>query len=179
MPAAGDPAMISGMVNGAVELYLVRHAHAGDPSRWTGDDARRPLSAKGRLQADRLARHLAAAQIDADVILSSPRVRARETGDPIARALGMQVRIDDRLGGGLTLRGLEQVLVDAGNPVHAIVIGHDPDLSDLVAELSGAASIPMRKGALARLDGPRPLREGGCVLRWLIPPEALAGATAG
>ena len=167
------------MPNGAVELYLVRHAHAGDAARWTGDDARRPLSAKGRMQAERLARLLAALQVDIDVIVSSPRVRARESAEPIARSLGMEVRIDERLGGGLTIRGLEQVLVDHGDPSRALIVGHDPDFSDLVADLSGATSLPMRKGALARLDGSRPLRPGGAILRWLIPPDALAGEDAG
>jgi phosphohistidine phosphatase SixA len=163
----------------SVELYVVRHAHAGDPAKWTGDDARRPLSAKGHQQADRLARHLAGIGLRLDVILSSPRLRAVETADPIGRALELDVRIDDRLGGGLSLSSLEQVLADAGNPARAMIVGHDPDFTELVSELSGAQSIPMRKGALARLDGPRPLRSGGCILRWLIPPDALAGPDAG
>lgn len=161
-----------------IVLYLVRHAHAGDPARWTGDDARRPLSAKGRLQADRLARHLAAIAVDVDVIVSSPKVRAQETAEPIAKALAMSVRIDDRVAGGLTVRALDGVLGDAGDPGAAIVVGHDPDFSDLAAELSGTAVLPMRKGALARLDGPRPLRAGGCLLRWLLPPDALAAGNA-
>jgi phosphohistidine phosphatase SixA len=29
-------------------LFLMRHAHAGDPERWTGDDGLRPLTDKGR-----------------------------------------------------------------------------------------------------------------------------------
>jgi phosphohistidine phosphatase SixA len=162
------------MADATIALYLLRHAHAGDPARWTGDDARRPLSAKGRLQADRLARHLAALQLGVDAIVSSPKVRARETAEPIARALGMSVRIDDRLAGGLTIRGLDAVLSDAGDPGATIVVGHDPDFSDLLGDLAGAPSLAMRKGTLARLDGPRPLREGGLLLRWLLPPDALA-----
>jgi phosphohistidine phosphatase len=171
--------MMSRMANSAIELYVLRHAHAGDPAKWTGDDARRPLSAKGHQQADRLARHLAGIGLRLDVILSSPRVRAVETADPIATALNMDVQVDDRLGGGLSLSSLEQVLADAGNPARAMIVGHDPDFTELVSELAGAASIPMRKGALARLDGPRPLRQGGAILRWLIPPDTLAGADAG
>jgi phosphohistidine phosphatase len=156
-----------------VELYLVRHAHAGDPARWTGPDDRRPLSAKGRLQAQRLGQHLAALQIDLDVIVTSPRVRARETADLIAQALGMSVRVDDRLGGAFTADALEQLLVDAGNPASAMVVGHDPDFSELAADLAGASSLPMRKGALARYDGSRPIRAGAAILRWLLPPDAL------
>jgi phosphohistidine phosphatase len=171
--------MMSAMPNTAVELYLVRHAHAGDPARWTGPDERRPLSAKGRLQAERLGRHLAAIRLDIEVIVSSPKVRARETADLVATALGTEVRIDERVGGGLTIGSLEDVLADAGNPARAMVVGHDPDFSELVADLSGAPSIPMRKGALARLDAARPLRPGGAILRWLLPPDALADGAGG
>ena len=167
------------MANGTIELYLVRHAHAGDATRWTGDDARRPLTAKGTMQADRLARHLAALRVDIDMVLSSPKVRARETAEPIAQALGMEARIDARLGGGLTILGLEELLADVGDPARALLVGHDLDFSDLVADLAGSTSVPMRKGSLARLDGIRPLREGGAILRWLIPPDALAGQDAG
>lgn len=171
--------MMSAMPKGTVQLYLVRHAHAGDAARWTGDDALRPLSTKGRLQTERLARHLAAIHVSVDVVLSSPRVRAQETADPIARALGMEVRLDDRLAGGLTADVLERLLADVGDPGIAMLVGHDPDFSELVADLSGASTLTMRKGALARLDADRPLRSGAAILRWLIPPDALAGEDAG
>ena len=39
--------------------------------------------------------------------------------------------------------------------------------------LTAAAGIPMRKGALARIELDRPLRPGGGTLRWLLPPDAL------
>ena len=38
-----------------MEIHLVRHAHAGNRSAWRGDDRVRPLSAKGRAQADAIA----------------------------------------------------------------------------------------------------------------------------
>src|SRR5207302_11043136 len=86
---AGRAAIMSRMPNSSVELYLVRHAHAGDPARWTGPDERRPLSAKGRLQAERLGRHLAAIRLELEAIVSSRKVRARETADLVASALGI------------------------------------------------------------------------------------------
>jgi phosphohistidine phosphatase SixA len=169
--------MMSGVLNATVQLYLLRHAHAGDPAKWTGPDERRPLSAKGRLQAERLAHHLAALHVDLDAIVSSPKVRARETAEPVARALHLPVRIDDRLGGGLTVRGLDEVIADAGDAGSVMVVGHDPDFSELAADLLGAPSLPMRKGALARFDGPRPLHPGGLILRWVLPPDAIPGGS--
>src|SRR3990172_5274533 len=140
---------MSAVPSSTVELYLVRHAHAGDPARWTGPDERRPLSARGRLQAQRLGQHLASIQLDVELIVTSPKVRARETADLIAQALGTVVRVDERGGAGLTIGALEQVLADHGDPPRAIVVGHDPDFSELAADMTGSASLPMPKGALA------------------------------
>jgi phosphohistidine phosphatase SixA len=161
------------MADDSVELFLLRHAHAGDPARWQGDDALRPLSAKGRLQADTLARHLTALGLALDLVVSSPRVRARETAEPIARALGLDVVVDPRVAMGLDMGSLEELLADRGNPARPLVVGHDPDVSDLVADLVGVTSLPMRKGALVRVDAPRPLRPASGILRWLLPPDAL------
>src|SRR5204863_1213 len=50
--------------------------------------------------------------------------------------------------------------------------GHDPDFSDVVAELCDSTLIPMAKCALARLDLDDRRATAG-TLRWLIPPDAL------
>ena len=58
-----------------IQLHLLRHAHAGDPMKWSGPDDVRPLSEKGRLQAERLGLLLADAAFEPDAILSSPKLR--------------------------------------------------------------------------------------------------------
>ena len=50
-----------------------------------------------------------------------------------------------------------------------IVVGHDPDFSDLVAELTASPSVSMKKGAFLRIDVDRPLRAGSGRLAWLVP----------
>lgn len=154
------------------DLYLLRHAHAGDAATWAGPDAARPLTDKGRRQAERLGRFLADAGFHPDAVISSPRIRAAQTAEIVADSLGAAVTIDDRLGGGLDVGDAEAVLADHGDPARPILVGHDPDLSDLVATLCGA-DVPMRKGALARIEVVRPLGTGGGTLRWLLPPDAL------
>jgi phosphohistidine phosphatase len=156
-----------------MELYLVRHAHAGDPGAWDGPDERRPLSDKGEKQSDRLGRFLAGIGFVADAIITSPKVRAAQTARIVAAQLGVSVGEDDRLGGEVGIGTLESILRDAGNPGRAIIVGHDPDFTDLVALLCGAARVPMKKGALARIDAERPLQPGGGTLRWLVPPDLL------
>ena len=159
-----------------IELYFLRHAHAGDPEAWTGDDAARPLSDKGEKQAERLGTFLAGVGFTPDAIISSPKLRAAQTAEIVARHLGIQISFDDRLAGAFEVETLETLLGDAGDPVRPVVVGHDPDFSDVLAELSGASRLPMPKGALARVDIERPLRAGGGTLRWLVPPDLLKPA---
>jgi phosphohistidine phosphatase len=163
------------MANPVLELYLLRHAHAGDPLKWAGDDFDRPLSTRGAEQAEALGRHLDGLGLTFDAIISSPRARASQTAALVAARLDSAIQIDDRLGGPLSLPIVEAILRDAGGPLRPMLVGHDPDLSELVAVLTGAWSVPMRKGSLARIDLNRPIQPGTGVLRFLLPPGLLLG----
>jgi phosphohistidine phosphatase len=154
-------------------LHLLRHADAGDPEAWEGPDAARPLSDKGRKQSVRLGTYLAGIAFKGEPFISSPKVRAAQTAELVADQVKAKVDLDDRLGEALSLEVLEAVLRDAGDPERPVLIGHDPDFSDLLAELVDSTRVEMRKGALARIEVDRPLRPGGGTLRWLIPPDAL------
>jgi phosphohistidine phosphatase SixA len=157
-----------------VQLHLLRHAHAGDPAKWQGSDDVRPLSEKGRLQAERLGIFLAHANFEPDAIVSSPRLRAIETARLVAAPLGVAVRVDDALGEPLDIETLEALLRSWGDPRRPVVVGHDPDFSQIAADLTGIAELPVRKGALVRIDLQRPIEAGAGLLRWLLPPELLA-----
>lgn len=79
-------------------LYLIRHAQAD--GRTPGIIGLFPpnagLSSLGVAQAERLRDRLAATnEIHADVLISSPLRRAKETAEIIAPALGLPVLIDD------------------------------------------------------------------------------------
>jgi broad specificity phosphatase PhoE len=78
-----------------VVLLVVRHAHAGERSGWSGDDRLRPLSEKGLRQAGELADALAAHQ--PAIVLSSPAVRCISTVQPLADRVELEVQRDDRL----------------------------------------------------------------------------------
>jgi phosphohistidine phosphatase len=158
-----------------LQLYLLRHAHAGDPVGWSGPDAARPLSPKGEQQAERLARFLAEVRFKPDAVITSPKLRAARTAEIVAKALDIEVREDERLAGEFDLVTIEAILFDAGEPTKPVLVGHDPDFSDVLATLIGSSNVPMRKGALARIDADRPLVAGAGTLRWLVPPDLLAG----
>ncbi|HKO15346.1 MAG TPA: histidine phosphatase family protein [Gemmatimonadaceae bacterium] len=78
-------------------FLLVRHALCDPVGRSiAGRAAGVHLNEPGRAQAERLAARLAAVRVDA--IFSAPLERARETAAPLARQLGLEVRVVDALG---------------------------------------------------------------------------------
>lgn len=79
-------------------VYLVRHAHAGHRSGWPGSDHDRPLSHRGRRQADELRKALA--DVDIERVYTSPAARCVETVEPLAEALGLKVRTRPELAEG-------------------------------------------------------------------------------
>jgi phosphohistidine phosphatase len=164
---------VSGDRSSHLQLYLLRHADAGDPEAWDGDDADRPLSAKGEAQCERLATFLHGVRFSADALLSSPKVRARRTAEILADGIGATVRVDDRLAGAFAASTVDAMLADAGAPARAVLVGHDPDFSELLASLAGASELTMKKAAFARVDVRGPVAEGRGTLRWLIPPDLL------
>ena len=128
-----------------MRLIVVRHAHSdpGDP------DELRPLSARGREQAQALAETLAA-EVGPVLVVTSPLLRARETAAPIARASGAELRIDERLSPGA---GLDDVLAaagEAGGPV--VTVGHQPDCSLIVEALGVSIDFPPAGHAVIELS---------------------------
>lgn len=130
-------------------IHVVRHAHAGSRSAWRGDDRVRPLSPKGRAQADAIADGLAGAGITD--VWSSPYVRCVQTAAPIADRLGLPVTEDPRLAeGGDAARVLDAVLACAEVGRTVALCSHGDVIPAMVAEA-------VRRGAT--LHGPAELRK--------------------
>jgi phosphohistidine phosphatase len=112
-----------------MRLIVVRHAEAapGDP------DELRPLTAAGRVAARALGERLAGEQID--VIVTSPLLRARETAEAIARSTRAPVEVDERLAPGATAAATREAVAGKGETV--VTVGHQPDCSEIVLELTG------------------------------------------
>jgi phosphohistidine phosphatase len=114
-----------------MQLYLVRHAEAagGEP------DELRALTPAGREQARSLGARFREAGVRPNAILTSPLLRARETGSLIGRELGLKPATDERLGPGATAETVASVVAGRGEVV--VVVGHQPDCSRIAAALSG------------------------------------------
>ncbi|MCA8938965.1 MAG: histidine phosphatase family protein [Planctomycetes bacterium] len=73
-------------------LWLIRHAKAGQRGEHGHNDLERPLSRKGKAQADIIADLLAAEPIDQ--VCSSEAIRCIDTVKPLAQRLGLEVEVD-------------------------------------------------------------------------------------
>jgi len=133
-----------------MRLYLVRHADAapGDP------DALRPLTARGRQQARDVGARLAAEGAAGAAVVSSPLLRARETAEEIARALGTTAEPDERLAPGATADAVRDAAAERGETV--VAVGHQPDCGRVAAELTGGPEPDFPKAGVVAIDLPGP-----------------------
>lgn len=137
-------------------LFLVRHAKAGDRGKWEGPDDVRPLTAKGRLQAEELVTVLGDAGITR--ILSSPSVRCVQTVEPLARHLALDVEETDTLAEGARAADVVALARDLAPDGTAVLCTHGdviPALLDALAATDGLpvpAGYPCAKGSTWRLE---------------------------
>ncbi len=112
-------------------LYVVRHAKAGDRSKWQGPDELRPLSAGGWRQAEALADWLAPRCTQ--TLISSPYVRCMQTLQPLATMLGVEVTADARLAEGREFDGALELLLTV--PDGAVLCSHGDVIPDTINAL--------------------------------------------
>lgn len=129
-----------------MRLLLVRHADAlpGTP------DELRALSPEGRAAARELGRRLANAGARPTAVLTSPLLRARETGDAIAAALGVTSEPSDALAPGATAESVRGAVRGRGDTV--IAVGHQPDCGRIVAELGDGTEPAFPPGGMVELE---------------------------
>ena len=151
---------------GPVAIILVRHAEAEDRALGT-PDPERTLVAAGRRAARATGRALAALKVDPECVVSSPYPRARETAKIIAEALGAPLA-DDAALLGVEAGDLAGLAERHGGEL--VLVGHEPDLSVLLHEVTGAR-VSFPKAGAAAID---PLAGSTGELRWFLRPRALA-----
>jgi phosphohistidine phosphatase len=126
-----------------MELILWRHADAEDGA----PDLERKLTARGRKDAERVAKWLLRNLPAGFEVVASPAARAQET----AKALHSKVRTDPRLAPGASV---DDILKAAGRAGTVVIVGHQPDLGRAIAHLVGGkqAEWRLKKGALWWLE---------------------------
>lgn len=133
-------------------LLLARHAKSdwGVPNLADHD---RPLNARGLRDAPAMARRLVDEGVLADLVVSSTALRARTTGEEYAAAFELEL-VEDPLLYAASARSILLVasrLPDTSET--AMLVGHNPGMSDAVAELTGEfVELPTCAVAECRVD---------------------------
>lgn len=157
-----------------MKCYFLRHGVAVEAEEFRGSDSDRPLTDEGRERMAREARTMAKLDLDLELIVSSPLVRAKQTAEIVAKALGMHDRLieDDRAGLGFGPARLGELLREHSDAKSILLVGHEPSMSQTIGQVVGGARIDFKKGALARVDFAAP--SSGGILLWVVPPKVLA-----
>jgi phosphohistidine phosphatase len=133
-------------------LYLLRHADAETPSPPNDD---RVLSEKGHSQAAKVARFCETHGITLSQLLTSPLKRAQETAAPVGVALKIQPVIAPWLTSGMHPEEALEQLRALREQKSVMIVGHEPDFSQLIALLLGLPTnqaLNVRKASLTLLE---------------------------
>jgi phosphohistidine phosphatase len=162
-----------------MDLYLVRHAWAGDrnDSQWPDDDLR-PLTNLGKKRFAEVAAKLANRGMEINAIATSPLIRCVQTAEILADVVPGKAEIVelDALRPGSNLNAVMLWTTQQAERHQNIVwVGHTPDLDRMTAALIAGNDglIHFAKGGAAavRFDGP--LEIGAGELRWLVTAKIL------
>ncbi|WP_169581032.1 MULTISPECIES: NUDIX domain-containing protein [Microbacterium] len=119
-------------------IIALRHAKALPREDWEGEDARRPLSSRGKKQAHSIVGPLLA--FGARKILSSPATRCVKTVAPLAAALGKKVDRTPLISQDAWEEGTSDARTIIGQRVRArkaaVLCSHGPVLPDILSELA-------------------------------------------
>ena len=157
-----------------MKLYFLRHGLAAEREEWSGDDAARPLTDEGKARMARAAVVFAKLELGLDAIITSPLVRAVQTAEIVARELKMQNQLvtDERLAPGFDADALAKILPAHPKATALMLVGHEPDFSEMISYLIGGGRVVCKKGGLALVELNATNLKGELV--WLVPPKALA-----
>jgi phosphohistidine phosphatase len=149
-------------------LYLLRHANADTPPP---EDDDRVLSEKGHEQARKVARFCEAHDVKVSFVLASPLRRAQETAKPVAKALRAELLTESWLTSGMHPHAALEELRAYRSQSAVMLVGHEPDFSQLIAHLLGLPTnmaIHIRKASLTLLEITA-FRAGGASLLFSLP----------
>jgi phosphohistidine phosphatase len=162
---------------GTALLYLVRHAIAEERGEAWPDDRLRPLSEEGRRRMERQVLGLVALDVVADVILTSPLVRTRQTAEILSKGLPGHPSVIDwpPLEPGRSPKDALAGLKAFSDHTRLALVGHEPGIGELAATLIGARQpLVFKKGAVALIEvAMLPPASGSGELRWFVTPRIL------
>lgn len=152
-------------------LYFVRHGKAAPAE--DGNDEARALTPEGEEQLRSAAPLWRRVNLRPDVVLSSPLPRAVRTAELLCEAVNghLQPIVDPALAPGAGWGEMARAMAAHPGARRVLFVGHEPDLSNAVAELSGASAVRLRAGGVACVEFYGVPEPGGGEIAWLLDPD--------
>lgn len=162
-----------------LELYLIRHGIAADPTEHSSD-ASRPLTEEGKQKTKKVAKRLSSLNLHFDLILTSPLVRASQTAE-ILQETGLSDQMEESHD--LACDGdfhswlvwLEKWRKTGGTRL--ALVGHEPNLgnwAELLVWGEERGHLVVKKAGIIGLQLPATgMPVGRSQLFWLTPPKLL------
>lgn len=149
-----------------MDIYFLRHGEADWPN-WKKDDDERPLTKRGKKEMRELGAFLKRVKARPGLIVTSPLPRAAQTAEIAAKCLKIKCREDKLLQPGFRRDEFERLL--GKYPEESLmIVGHEPDFSEVISQLTGA-SLKLPKAGVALVELNRSWKNGR--LLWLFPPK--------
>jgi phosphohistidine phosphatase len=138
----------------AQQLWLLRHGEAVPHDEKPDFD--RELTDRGRDQSRVAGQALKALEVEVHLCFTSPKVRARETAELACAELGVEPVVETSLAEGFDGHAALALMAAVGSDQRVLAVGHEPDFSQVVHDLTGAR-VDFKKAGIAaiRLDGSR------------------------
>ncbi|MBK5260516.1 MAG: histidine phosphatase family protein [Thermoanaerobaculia bacterium] len=160
-------------------IVLLRHGIAEEKTEEKTDEER-SLTSEGHARMKQIAKGIERAFPKAQVIYSSPLLRAVQTALWVSKGYRSRIKVNtsDALIPGATPEEFSEFLSTLKER-RIIIVGHEPNLTDNVMELIGAGAgqpVELKKGGCY---GVRLRTEGGGMLEWLLSPRILRKLTEG
>ncbi len=157
-----------------MQIYLVRHGNAYTKE----EDPERHLNNDGINQCHLTGRALRRLDIKFDFIISSPKVRARQTAEIIAEEVGYsnnEIKITETLEPTASPKDTISYLNNFTEKNNIMLAGHLPLLGNLASEFlseNTQISLYFEAGAACQIDVDQPISHTG-IFRWFLTPEQL------
>ena|SRR5579859_5735856 len=157
-------------------LYLIRHGIAIDPTDPEAPpEAERPLTARGVQKTRAAALGFREAGVKPDILITSPYIRAAQTAEIFAEALGFapeKIRVSEALKPSANPADILKEVAHL-RAKEIACFGHAPHLDLIIAQLAGARGplTELKKAGVCCFEHLQP--RGRWELRWILPPKIL------
>ncbi len=159
-----------------MQVYVFRHGIA-EPRDTDKPDAARALTSVGIERTTAAAKGLARFADRPQVILTSPKIRAKQSAAILGDILDLTPILADELADGPAIDVIH--MLRRRDEQRVLIVGHEPTLSEVIENLCTHKNLPsfieLKKAACALVEAPLHPEDppGPGVLKWLLPPRAL------